>query len=100
MTDTAEAAHIEKLRELSGPAADLVLNGPKRYPKADAETIDRLAADGMVCLISGAGYRATIYAYDGQVHAVVTDLVHAGYRRKYRKVSGQGAAEVLAALAS
>jgi hypothetical protein len=97
--DAADAAHTKKVRELAGPAADLVLAGPRRYPKADAVAIDSITAEGMVCLLTGTGYRATVYAWDGQTHAIITELVHSGYRRKYRKISGQNAAEVLAALA-
>lgn len=96
----SEAAHEEHVRELAGKAAELVLRGPKKYPKLDAATIDGMVSQGSVCYLTLGADRAQVYAHDGQVHAIVTVAAQGGYRRLYKKVSGADAAEVLGQLKS
>ena len=39
-----------------------------------------------------------LYRQDEEVHGLVMELVHGGYRRRYRKVSGGAASDVVAKL--
>lgn len=91
----SEEAHEEKLRELAGPGAEWVFTASKKYPKPDAEAIERQTGEGNVCLLNEGPLRVLVYRHDDQVHALVTELAHGGYRRKYRKVSAATAAQVL-----
>ena len=47
----SEAAHEEKLRELAGPEAAWIFSATKKYPRLDADAIDRQTSEGNVCLV-------------------------------------------------
>jgi hypothetical protein len=95
----SETAHNEKLREMAGPAADAIFDAPKKYPDLDASIIDKHLAAGHVCAIKYGESRLLVYRHAGEAHALVTMLAHAGYRRRYRKLS-KPTVEALVALIS
>lgn len=94
----SEAAHEEKLRELAGPDAQWIFTAPKKYPKLDPEVLDRQTRQGSVCLLNEASNRYLVYRHEDQVHALVTELAHGGYRRRYRKFSADSVAELVVQL--
>lgn len=92
----SEQAHEDHIRRLAGAAAEHVLAAPKKYPKEDAEAMQKVADAGNVGYISrGADMRYVFYKADDEYHAIVTEALLGGYRRGYKKVSGASAAEVL-----
>lgn len=91
----SEAAHEQKLRELAGPEAEWVFLAPKKYPPLDAEAIGRHLQGGNVCLVNEGPLRVLFYQQGDEVHGLVTELAHSGYRRRYRKVSGASIQEVV-----
>jgi hypothetical protein len=95
----SEAAHEEKLRELAGPEAEWVFSAPKKYPPLDAEVIERHLQAGSVCLVNEGPLRVLFYKQKDQIHGLVTELAHSGYRRRYHKVSGASVQEIVGGLA-
>jgi hypothetical protein len=95
----SEASHEAKLRELAGDAAELVITGPRKFPPWRVDAIAPLIASGFVCLcVPDPDRRIMVYWHDNRAHAITTDLVHKGYRRRYSKSSATSFADLFDAL--
>lgn len=81
----SESAHDANVVKLLGESADEVLARPVAYPQLRADQIAAAFQAGKACRIKVPAARILTYsASDGTSKAVVTELPHGGYRRRYR----------------
>ena len=87
----SEDAHDRKLRELAGPDAEWAFSTPKKDPTLDAPTTERITSDGIVCFVKAGNERAMFCRHAGETIGLAIIQAHAGYRRRYLRLSGASA---------
>lgn len=86
----------ERVLKLAGEASSLLRTAPRSTVDLDPSEIEAALSRGMTCVARTLGKRILIYKWEDRVDAVITILAHAGYRRKFKRVSGANPSEVVA----
>lgn len=97
----ADDAHDARLVELLGVDAEEVLARQAAYPPLRADLVEAALSEGKTCRVKVRAARILAYrAGDGAVRAVVTELPHSGYRRRYRVFEAPDGADLVRQLLS
>jgi hypothetical protein len=97
----SEGAHDAKVVELLGDDAASILSRPPAYPPLRVDPIRAALDAGKTCRIKATAARLFVYAdADGGAKAVVTELPHSGYRRRYRTFEAVSAEELVQKLSA
>lgn len=95
------APHDAKLSALLGERADDVLSRPVAYPALRADLVSAALGTGKTCRIKATAARILAHVDgEGVARAVVTELPHGGYRRRYRTFEAPSASELAEQLVS
>lgn len=95
----SDSAHDATVKKLLGESADEILARPTAYPQLLSEQIAAAFEAGKTCRIKVPAARILAYRTSaGTACAIVTELPHGGYRRRYRSFEASDAAQLVGLL--
>jgi len=91
----------ERVLKLAGDAAPLLTSGERTYLDGlDEVQIQGAVESGTLCVIRLRGMRVFAYECGDEVCAIVMQLAHGGYRRRFKKLTAETVSEVIRQLPS
>jgi hypothetical protein len=86
----SDASHDEKIVALIGEGASKILAAPVSYPPLTRpDLVAKALSEGKTCRIKTLNSRIIVFMENEETRAVVTEMAHSGYRRRYKSFSAQ-----------